>query len=86
MAKIRVQAVFFQRQVWEIEVPDDLTEYEAEDLAEQRVDEIIEGMSWEEFFQENPQPNATLLVDKKLDYETMLIEDDCDIYDEEGEA
>lgn len=86
MATIKVQAMFFQRQVWEIEVPDDLTEYEAEDLAEQTVDEIIEGMSWEEFFQENPQPNATLLVDRKIDYETILIDDECDIDDEEGEA
>lgn len=83
MATIKVQAVFFQRQVWEIEVPDDLTEYEAEDLADQRVDEIIEGMSWKLHFQENPQPNATLLLDWKIDIETMLIDDDCDIEGEE---
>ena len=81
---IKVQAVFFQRQVWEIEVPDHLTEHEAQDLAEERVDEIIEErMSWQEFFHENPQPNATLLLSRKLDYETMIIEDDEDDEEEE---
>lgn len=76
LKKIKVQSLYVQISVWEIEVPDNISDSEQEDFAHDKVDEITAKLKLQEPPICSEMEGVKLIYETKLDEETQTVTED----------